>query len=420
MPISDDTFTEAGRDVSELVEVVAPLVYEHVTEPVTPSDVLDALPEAGRRTATERRVAEQLDVDEIELTTQAVRLVLDSLVEKGHLSMKLVPGPGTPSGFRVFYRRSGDDDGVLDELRDSASSRLSGTPSGDNSDDGSSAADESTADAAGAPSADGGESTATFDAGTLLDDRYRLEADLGGKSETSVWKATDTDDDRAVIAKIGIGNSAELVTNEAALLETLQDAGLADAIPSDIDQFEIDDGVVLIKEYIEGLTLKELVDAEGGLDDDEMVYVLEQLTDIVASCHQNDIIVQNLLPEDIVLQPDGTVSLIDFDVSIDLSGSGPILHPQTPYTPPEVGDKRDEMDEPVGAPSDVYQLGLVGLFLRLGFLPQDRPKQGLSPADYGRESAVGSVIERATRQAVSDRFDSAIVFHRRVRATQNE
>lgn len=402
MPISNDTFGAAGRDVSELTEITAPLVYEQVTEPVTPSHVVAALPEDGRQAATESRLAERLDVEDLELTTQAVRLVLDRLVADGHLSRRLVPEPDVPSGFQVYYRRSGDGDGVLDELRDVASATLSG---------GSADGDASAADGEG--------SVASPESGTLLRGRYRLETDLGGKSKTSVWKATDTDTDRTVVAKVGAGSSAELVSNEAAILETLRGAGLTDAVPSVIAQFELDDGTVLIKEHLEGVTLEELVATEDGLDDEEMVYILEELTNVVASCHQNEIIVQNLLPEDVVVQPDGTVSLIDFDVSIDLTSSGPTLHPQTPYTPPEVGDKRDEMDERIGTSSDVYQLGLLGLYLRVGSLPQDRPRQGLSPRDYGRESRIGSVLERATNQAVADRFDSAIVFHRRIRAVQN-
>ncbi|WP_075936330.1 protein kinase domain-containing protein [Halosegnis longus] len=417
MPISDDIFTETGRDVAELAEIVAPLVYEQVTEPSTPSDVLTGLPADGQRTATETRVAERFDVDELELTTQAVRLVLDELVNDGYLSRRLVPAPGTPSGFQVFYRRAETDDDALDELRETASASLSSSAddSGDSDEESASAAEqtaETTTDSPATMNLD----PSTLEPGTVIEDRYRLEQALGGKSETSVWRATDTETSHAVILKLATGDGADLVRNEAAILRKLQETELAETLPAVIAEYERENGAILVKEVIEGMTLEELVETEGGLADDEVVYILEELTDIVATCHANDIIVQNLLPEDIILQPDGTVSLVDFDIAIDLAGSGPILHPQTPYTPPEVGEKREEMDEPIGAASDVYQLGLVGIFLRVGTLPQDRPEQGLSPVDYGRESAIGSVLERATREPVADRFDSAIVFHRRIRA----
>lgn len=412
MPISDEISIDDGRDPADLADIIAPMVYEQVTEPVTPSDVADSLPDGGQRTASEDRLAERFGVDEFVLTTKAVRVTLDELARQGYLNKQIVPTPETPGGFQVWYGQADDDDGLLDELRDKASTSLS-TAADESDTDDASQVDMSDASPGGNSSASN-VSAESLTSGSLLKGRYRLETNLGGKSRTTVWKATDTDTGESVVVKIGTDESTELITNEGAHLERLGAAGLGDVIPILREIFEIEDGTILVKEYIDGITLADLVEAEDGLDDEETMYILKELSDIVASCHQKDIIVQNLLPEDIVLQPDGTVSLIDFDVAIDLRGDGPIRHPQTPYTSPEVGAKRDEMEDLIGAASDVYQLGLVGIFLRVGFLPEERPEQGLSPADYGRQSEIGDVLEQATQQTVTDRFDSATVFHRSI------
>ena len=412
MPFSDERVADNGRDTADLVDIVAPIVYEQVTEPVTSSEVGGSLPDGGQRKATDERLADRFGVDEFEMTQQAIRVVLDELSHRGYLTKQLVPATETPTGFQVCYDRTDDEDGVLDELRDTASATLSSAEDSSDTDGTSKADTEPTSTEADSPAVD--VSAATLTSGSLLKDRYRLETNLGGKSHTTVWKATDIDTDETVVIKIGTGDSAALITNEGFHLEYLHTEGLGGAIPNRREIFDIRDGTVLVKEYLDGMTLTELVEADDGLNDEETIYILKELTDIVASCHQEDLIVQNLLPEDVVLRPDGTVSLIDFDVAIDLRGDGPIRHPQTAYTPPEVGAKRDEMEDLIGGPSDVYQLGLVGVFMRIGFLPEDRPEQGLSPADYGRESKIGNVLEQATKQTVADRFNSAAVFHRRI------
>jgi len=262
MPISNETFTESGLDTADVTDITAPIVFEQVTEPVTSSDVVESLPEGGHRTATEDRLAERFDVDDVELTKRAIQVVLNELAQQGYLTKRVVPTPESPSGFEVYYQRADHQDGDLDELRDVASASLASAEDGSDTEEACEPGVSGTNTDDDAPTVD--VSSETLTTGSLLKDRYRLETDLGGKSHITVWKATDTDTDESVVVKIGTNESTELITNEGVQLKRLATAGLEDAIPNLRKVFELQDGTVLIKEYIEGITLADLVEAENG------------------------------------------------------------------------------------------------------------------------------------------------------------
>lgn len=62
-------------------------------------------------------------------------------------------------------------------------------------------------------------------------------------------------------------------------------------------------------------------------------------------------------PKIVALRADGTVSLVLFDIVIDLRGDGSICHPQTPYTP-RCRAKRDKMDDQIGTDLTCISSGL--------------------------------------------------------------
>ncbi|MEM7247034.1 MAG: serine/threonine-protein kinase [Acidobacteriota bacterium] len=126
-------------------------------------------------------------------------------------------------------------------------------------------------------------------------------------------------------------------------------------------------------EMLEGVTLKELVEAEGPLPPARVIHVLHQVAGALAEAHEAGLVHRDVKPGNIMLcrhggVPDiakvldfGLVKEVDDESSVTLTNAGSILG--TPeYLPPEVMTNPDSVD----ARSDLYALGVTAWYLLVG------------------------------------------------------
>lgn len=85
-----------------------------------------------------------------------------------------------------------------------------------------------------------------------------------------------------------------------------------EALPA-IYHVEEEDGVVQVEmEYIEGLTLTDIL-SQGTLSEKQVCRVMKELCRIVDILHENDIVHRDIKPDNIMITKENRVVLLDFD-----------------------------------------------------------------------------------------------------------
>lgn len=148
----------------------------------------------------------------------------------------------------------------------------------------------------------------------------------------------------------------------------------------DIDEAE-DGRPIIVMEYIEGQSLKHLIQEQGALPVPRVCSIIKQAAAALAAAHDLDMVHRDIKPDNIVLveSPQGeTVKVLDFGIAkikearntdsagMTLTGTGVVIGtPQ--YMSPEqaMGKRGDELN----GRSDLYSLGVVMYQMLTGDLP---------------------------------------------------
>ena len=198
----------------------------------------------------------------------------------------------------------------------------------------------------------------------LIAERYEKVERLGLGSFGEVWKVSDTErEGRAPYYVAKIPTSKKLnnqFRKEAAICRRL--AGHPNSTKI-IDVVEERGRVILIQEFVEGPSLRELL--EGPLENNKKEKILLQLVDIVAHAHKHRIVHRDIKPENIVVRKDFVVKLLDYgvakelkekDISSTMVGSRPFMAPEQISGESQIA-------------SDVWALGVVMYAVYTGYLP---------------------------------------------------
>ena len=125
----------------------------------------------------------------------------------------------------------------------------------------------------------------------------------------------------------------------------------------------------LTMEYVEGITVRDLIDQRGHLSVSATLAIARQLVDSLAVAHEVGVIHRDIKPQNLLLDADGVLKVMDFGVarlaerSNNLTEAGLILGTPS-YMPPEqlLGDSVD-------ARCDLYAVGVILYECLTGRLP---------------------------------------------------
>ena len=170
--------------------------------------------------------------------------------------------------------------------------------------------------------------------GDLLGDRYRLDDRIAGGGMGDVWLGTDTVLGRRVAVKMLHARQAgdalfqTRFLHEARSMAALHHPGVAQVY--DYGETGDDDGAYLVMAHVDGQPLDERIAAAGRLDPAETVSIVAQAARALHAAHTAGIIHRDVKPGNLIVQPDGTVVLVDFGVarspeSVDLTGVGEVV-----------------------------------------------------------------------------------------------
>ena len=154
-----------------------------------------------------------------------------------------------------------------------------------------------------------------IEVGTILQNRYRIEKQIGQGGMGQVYVATDERFKSTVAIKETIFKDATLrkaFEREARLLNSLKHI----ALPRVSDHFNENDGQFLVMEYIAGEDLAEMMERNGAAFPLEKVLNWAyQLCAALDFLHLQEIIHRDIKPQNLKLTPGGQIVLLDFGLA---------------------------------------------------------------------------------------------------------
>jgi len=256
----------------------------------------------------------------------------------------------------------------------------------------------------------------TLEQGTLLHGRYRIVDILGQGGMGSVYRAIDENLGVEVAVKENLFTTEEYARQfrlEAVILANLRHPNL----PRVTDHFVMgDQGQYLVQDYIEGEDLRQRMERQGNIPEEEVILVGAAICDALTYLHSRKppVLHRDIKPGNVKITPDGHVYLVDFGLAKVVQGSQATTtgaRAMTPgYSPPEqYGTARTDPR------SDVYSLGATLYAALTGVIPEDglarvMDNVQLTPIRKRNSNVsrrLATTIEKAMEPYPDDRFQSA-------------
>lgn len=249
--------------------------------------------------------------------------------------------------------------------------------------------------------------------GSLLDGKYKILNKIGQGGMSIVYLAMNEKANKqwAVKEMRKEKNRNYEVMKQSLITETNLLKELKHPyLPSIADIIESDDTIIIVMDYVEGRPLSDILTEEGTIEEDKVADYAIQLCDVLDYLHSQKppIIYRDLKPANIMLRPDGKITLIDFgtarkynyDSVSDTTCLGTIG-----YAAPEqfAGETLRQTD----ARTDIYNLGATMYHLLTGVNPSEPPYE-LYPIrrwDESLSNGLEKIILRATRKDPDKRFN---------------
>lgn len=249
--------------------------------------------------------------------------------------------------------------------------------------------------------------------GSLVDGKYKILNKVGQGGMSVVYLAMNEKANKqwAVkeVRKDGI-KDFEVVKQglvaETDILKKLNHPHL----PSIIDVIDTEDSFIIIMDYIQGNSLNKALDEYGAQPQEYVIDWAKQLCDVLGYLHSRTpaIIYRDMKPANIMLKPDGNVTLIDFGTAREFKEKN--LADTTclgtvGYAAPEQFGGMGQTD----ARTDIYCLGATLYHLVTGMNPCEppyeiKPIREINPA---LSSGLERILLKCTQRDPNDRYQSA-------------
>ena len=206
--------------------------------------------------------------------------------------------------------------------------------------------------------------------GKRLDGRYEIQEIIGVGGMAVVYKARDNVEDRIVAIKI---LKDEFVSNEE-FIRRFKNESRAIAVlshPNIVKVYDVSFGDLIqyiVMEYIDGITLKELIEKQGSLRWKDAVHFTLQILKGLQHAHDKGIVHRDVKPQNIMVLPDGTIKVTDFGIARFARSEQRTITDKAigsvHYISPEQarGEKTDEK-------TDIYSVGVMMYEMLTGQLP---------------------------------------------------
>ncbi|MCB0858821.1 MAG: serine/threonine protein kinase [Solirubrobacterales bacterium] len=256
--------------------------------------------------------------------------------------------------------------------------------------------------------------------GTVLSDRYRLEAKLGSGGMSTVYLARDEVLDRPVAVKLmhremtEQPDQLERFNQEARAVAKLSNPNVVAVIDAGEDQGR----PYIVLEYVQGETLKQRIARVGALDATEALAYGLEVAQGLGVAHERNMVHRDVKPQNVLIDSTGRAKLTDFGIARELNDEGVTATGRvigtTDYVAPE-----QAMGKDVDPRSDIYSLGIVLYEMLTGDVPFEADNQiGVAMKHVNEElpdvqvirpdisAASARVVDRSTAKNPDDRYQT--------------
>ena len=176
----------------------------------------------------------------------------------------------------------------------------------------------------------------------------------------------------------------------------------------------------IVMEYIDGKTLKQLIQKRGALTVAEVLDIMTQLTDGLAAAHEAYIIHRDIKPQNIMILDNGMVKITDFGIAMTLNATQLTqtnsVMGSVHYLPPEQANGGASTIK-----SDIYSTGILMYELITGRVPfrgenaveiaikqMKEPIPSISDFRDDVPQSVENIIIKACAKNPKNRYDSIV------------
>jgi len=191
--------------------------------------------------------------------------------------------------------------------------------------------------------------------------KYKVIELLAEGGMGAVYKGVHPTLDRFIILKKltlkGNPDFAERFRREAKILMDFRNDNIVDVY----DHFKEGRSHYIVLEYIDGLSLEQLIRKERYLPNDVALYIFYQVCKALEYAHHRQVIHRDIKPANILLSRDGDVKLVDFGIasSREEGEEGLTREGMTLGSPSYMAPEQFENSRNVDKRADIYSLGVM-------------------------------------------------------------
>ena len=177
-------------------------------------------------------------------------------------------------------------------------------------------------------------------------------------------------------------------------------------LPRIVNIFEDTENIYIVEDYVEGITLDNLLKREKKVDEPLALQWFRDLCGVLRYLHtqQPSIIYRDMKPANVMLQPDGSLKLIDFGIAREYkeASSGDTTYIGTKgYAAPEQFGRAQ-----TDARTDIYALGVTMYHLVTGKSPYEPPYQFVPARELDGKLSHGIeyILNKCVQPEPADRY----------------
>ena len=204
--------------------------------------------------------------------------------------------------------------------------------------------------------------------GDILEQRYRIEAEIGRGGMGRVFRAWDLKKQRTVALKV---LKEEIATHNISYFQREIEATMRLKHPNIVRVYDYNletEPPYLVMEYIEGESLEEYLQREGRLPLEKVVAIVRDIAVALDAIHTQQIVHRDIKPSNIMLATDGRAILLDFGVARLMEGYGYGSFTENVGTPRYMAPEQFRGDQ-ITRMTDIYALGLTTYRMLTGRFP---------------------------------------------------
>ncbi len=248
--------------------------------------------------------------------------------------------------------------------------------------------------------------------GSIVDGKYKILNKIGQGGMSVVYLAMNERANKQwaikEIRKDGTSNYE--VVKQGLIVETDLLKRLSHPhLPSIIDVIDGEGTFLIVMDYIEGNPLSKILKRQGAQSQEDVIEWAKQLCDVLGYLHsrQPPIVYRDMKPSNVMLKPDGNVTLIDFGTAREFKSSSvadtTCLGTQG-YAAPEQFGGHGQTD----GRTDIYCLGATMYHLVTGHNPAEPPYEMYPIRQWNPKLSSGleAIILKCTQKNPNDRYQS--------------